>query len=47
MYLDVFDLPHSIRVCHRRDPLHSHHNYDIGAISNPIMTTEIFIKSFP
>ena len=47
MYLDVFDLPHSIRVCHRRDPLHSHHNYDIGAISNSIMTTEIFIKPFP
>ena len=23
MYLDVFDLPHSIRLCHRRDPLHS------------------------
>ena len=46
MYLDIFDLPHSIRLCHRRDPLHSHHNYDIGAISNPIMTMEILSNHF-
>ena len=46
MYHDVFDLPHPIRLSHHRDPLHYHHNYDIGAFSNPIMTTEIFIKPY-